>query len=592
MRNSLALGLFLSFTLLRLDFSRADSPQARENPLSGTATLSTYQLAPQKPFTLSVQLSLPSGYRAYSDKINLEIEEPDGFAYNSLKIEPQQPFFDENTKMKKMGIIGSANLIIPMEAPAHLPNGEHKLRIAINYQACTKSYCLFPSKLHLEIPFTFLEEVKNMEGTASAALPMGLSFEQAMQKGLFWTFLVVFLAGFLTSLTPCIFPIIPITIAVLGRHAHLHSHKKNLVLSLFYVLGIAITYAALGVFAAGTGALFGSFMNHPLVLSAICVIFTAMALSMFGLFELQAPLFIRQRFSGDLQLQGYHSAFIYGVIAGVVAGPCVGPVLVGILTFVAKSQNLWLGFWLLFDFAVGMGVLFIAIGYSSQITKALPKSGAWMDTIKHFFGVLMLATSFYYLGLLVTQRWWDGALGAALVLGGSYFGAFESLQNLSTLGKIRKGLCQTLIFIGAAFVTIGIFDLRPYLQIQNTATVQADFSQEAHWLNYSESELARAKQEGKPVLIDFWADWCGACKELEQYSFSKDSFKQAAKSFVLLKFDATNETDELQALRQKYSIVGLPTLIFYDGKGEWRKELTTTEFLEAPELVKKMDQTH
>ncbi len=351
-----------------------------------------------------------------------------------------------------------------------------------------------------------------------------------------------------------------------------------------------MTYAALGVFAAGTGAMFGTFMSHPIVLSIICFVFLTMSLSMFGLFELQAPEFIRRRLSGDLHVHGYHSAFIYGVIAGVVAGPCVGPVLVGVLTFVAKSQNLWLGFWLLFDFAIGMGLLFLAIGFSSQITKLLPKSGAWMETIKHFFGLMMLSASFYYLALLVPQRWWDILLGLTLVIGGSYFGAFVPLKNLSNIGQLRKGICQSLIFVGAAFITIGIFDLRPFLKIEKLSNNSSPLIQEAHWISYSEAELVKAKEQGKPVLIDFWADWCGACKELDQYTFSSDAFKLAAINFVLMKFDATNESNELQLLREKYSIVGLPTLIFYNEKGELKKELTTTGFIESPALLQKMDQ--
>ena len=584
---SLIFFVFTSLSVFQSDFSLALPNE--ENPLQGNATLSVYDLVPGKPFTLMVNLSLPSGYRAYGDKLKLEIEDPEGFAYKTVKVEPIQSFFDENTKMKKMGIIGSAILLAPMEAPSHLASGDYKLHVSIEYQACTKSYCLFPAKLHLEIPFTFTEEIPGVSPQKTSPMNfMGLNFEQALKKGLFWTFLVVFFAGFLTSLTPCIFPIIPITIAVLGRHAHLHSKGKNFILSILYVLGIAVTYAGLGIFAAGTGAIFGSFMSHPIVLAVICFIFLIMSLSMFGLFELQAPEFIRRRSAG-LQVSGYHSAFIYGIIAGVVAGPCVGPVLVGILTFVAKSQNMWLGFWLLFDFAIGMGILFIAIGFSSQLTKMLPKSGAWMDSIKHFFGVMMLSASFYYLGLLAPQRWWDLILGIALAVGGSYFGAFESVQSLTPAGKIRKGLSQVLIFVGAAFVTIGLFDLRPFLQIGNANSVHGEFAQESHWISYSESELASAKQKGKPVIIDFWADWCGACKELEQYTFATESFKQNSKNFVLMKFDATADSDELNRLRAKYGIVGLPTLIFYDSKGQQRVDLTTTEFIEAPELVKKME---
>jgi thiol:disulfide interchange protein DsbD len=578
------------FLFLALSLVTCFSVAQVEHALSGTASITPYELAPDKPFTMTIQLHLPEGYHAYSNKFKLEIEDPEGFAYKSFKIEPQNEFFDETTKKKKMGIVDSATLTIPMEAPMHLPAGEQKLKISIAYQACTKSYCLFPDKLHLEIPFSFHEEMMGAgSGSSTNSESKIVDFEQAMKKGLLWTFMIVFVAGFLTSLTPCIFPIIPITIAVLGRNAHTQTKSKNLLLSIFYVLGIALTYAALGIAAAASGVLFGSFMNNPLVLTVICVVFLAMALSMFGLYEMQAPEFVRRRLGGDLQLHGYSSAFIYGIIAGLVAGPCVGPVLVGVLTFVAKSQNLWLGFWLLFTFAVGMGVLFIAIGLSSQVTKMLPKSGAWMETVKNFFGLLLMGAFFYYLHLLVSQKWWDIALGLSLAIGGSYFGAFDSNIGLSPLGKIKKGLCQFAIFIGVAFAAVGLFNLREIIpSVTVTSLNSPNAVQDSEWMYYSEINLENAKKAKKPVLIDFWADWCAACKELEQFTFSKPEFKAMAKDFVLLKFDATNETEKLQKLKEKYGIVGLPTLIIYDKRGEWRKDLTSTEYLEAPALVTKM----
>jgi len=266
----------------------------------------------------------------------------------------------------------------------------------------------------------------------------------------------------------------------------------------------------------------------------------------------------------------------------------VGPVLVGILTYVAKTQNIWLGFWLLFDFSIGMGILFIAIGFSSQLTKVLPKSGAWMDAIKNFFGLLMLGAAFYYLSLLVNQRIWDAVMGIALVVGGSYFGAFASPQHLKVSGKIKKGFCQALIFIGAAYVTMGAFDLRPFLR--NSSAVKSETAKltEANWIPYSAKSLEQAKTQHKPVLIDFGAEWCGACTELDQFTFSKVEFQKQAENFILMKYDATNESEELGQLRKRYSIVGLPTLLLFDDQGKLHPELTTTEFVEAPVLIQKM----
>jgi thiol:disulfide interchange protein DsbD len=193
----------------------------------------------------------------------------------------------------------------------------------------------------------------------NAAVALLKERKKEIIKRKFLAFLFVFAIGLLTSLTPCIYPMIPITIAVLGKEAHARSRWQNILVSICYVLGIGVTFSALGVFAASTGALFGSFMSSAWVLGFVCLVFFAMSLSMFGLFEIQAPQFLRDGILSHLHLHGYLGAFVSGLLAGVVASPCVGPVLVGVLTFVAQTQSLWLGFWLLFTYALGMGVLFL-----------------------------------------------------------------------------------------------------------------------------------------------------------------------------------------------------------------------------------------
>jgi thiol:disulfide interchange protein DsbD len=238
-----------------------------------------------------------------------------------------------------------------------------------------------------------------------------------------------------------------------------------------------------------------------------------------------------------------------------------------------------------------MGQLFILIGLSSQWTKLLPRSGAWMESVKIFFGYLLTLACLYYLWLLMPLRWWDGITGLILVALGSAFGAFKPLSAESAvLSRLNKGFQQMLIFVGAAFVTVSVLNLRPWLSQQpgRDAVTQNVGAETLAWQPYSDALLKSAAQQHKPILIDFWADWCTACKELDALTFSQAEFQQEAAHFTLLKFDATNDSEMLGALRSRYSLIGLPTLLLFDAQGHWRKDLTSTEAIAAPALVEKM----
>lgn len=553
------------------------------SPLTAHAKISPYQFRPEETVELKIQLSLPSGYKAYEDQFRIQIVKPEGFKLSSFQVSPVEEFYDKFSKKNRKGMSGDAQLIAPIEAPKEINESHQELEIEITYQACTDTFCLFPKTITLKAPFQFVSDTKNQTANTSF---LNTEFKSMFEKGLWWTFIFVFLAGVLTSFTPCIFPMIPITLAVLGKHAHTRSRSKNFIVSNLYVLGIAVTYSIMGVIAASTGAMFGSFMSHPLVLLAMCVVFLAMALSMFGLYEIQPPQFIQKRFSNTSDLTGYSGAFISGIFSGVVASPCVGPVLVGILTYIAKTQNLWLGFFLMFTYAMGMGQIFLVLGAFSQLTKLLPKSGPWLDGVKYLFGILMLGVFYYFLSLLIPQKYWDVSLGLGLILAALYFGVFS--KAAATSPYIKKILMHIFILTGVGFILLGFFDFRSLLQ-ERWITDKPGYDIKAlNWKTFSEAELESAKKAGKPVIIDFWADWCAACKELEQFTFTNQRFQLLSTNFVLLKFDATKESPELDALRKKYEIVGLPTILFFDKNGVWRPDLTLTAFEEADKFIERM----
>lgn len=594
---SLYMFLFVVTTLWSADYSLAQASNPFDEksaqklsvaPLQAKVQLLPFTLEPHQIAELKISVELPAGYKAYEDQFKVEILDIEGFKLAKPTITPLKDIFDKFSKRNRTVVIDKADIILPIEAPMTLNQQTDTLKVKLTYQACTETYCLFPESLILNASFKFKGAVapssKKLEQHNSL---LEMNFSNVMSKGLFWAFVFVFVFGFLTSLTPCVFPMIPITVAVLGREAHVRTKSQNLIVSVIYVLGIATTYSGLGVLAASTGALFGSFMTHPAVLATICGIFVVMALGMFGVFSFEMPQSLRDGPLSHLKLHGYSGAFISGLIAGVVASPCVGPVLVGVLTFVAQTQNLWLGFWLLFVYAFGMGILFIALGVSSQVTKLLPKSGAWMDSVKNFFGLLMLGAFFYYWNLLVPVRVFDITLGIFLIGLGSLWGAFRPVKSSVPSSYLLKGFMQSLILLGASFLIVSAFNLRPMLQ--QTRWIQTDVKvQNLNWQPYSQENLQTALTSGKPVFIDFFADWCAACHELDQYTFTDPQVQLLANQFTVLRFDATKDSAELAALKKAYGIVGLPTIIFYGKSGKWLKEQTLTEFEKPSAFVERM----
>jgi thioredoxin:protein disulfide reductase len=542
--------------------------------------LKDYQLNAGQGSEIKISLDFPDGYKAFEDQFRLKVLSPEGLQIGQLQISPLKEFFDKTTKRMRKGVIKTGLITVPFEMVKDLSEGDHELVLQLTYQACTDSFCLFPATVELKTPFNFYSGVAQRASTEVGVSTSSIEFAEIFQKGLLWTFIFVFLAGILTSFTPCIFPMIPITLSVLGRNAYTRGRLQNFLVSVLYVLGIAVTYSVMGVVAASTGALFGSFMAHPAVLTIMCLVFLAMALSMFGLFELHPPAFIQNRFSSSDDLTGYSGAFFSGIISGIVASPCVGPVLVGVLTYIAKSQNLVLGFFLMFTYALGMGQIFLALGVFSQLIKLLPKSGPWLDVVKNIFGVSMLGVFYYFLSLLIPGRYWDAALGLG----------FLACTVFLFRGKTKNS--KLWITIGAAlglcFLAIGAFNLRPKLQERWIEEKPGYDIKATNWIHFSEAELARAREIGKPVIVDFHAEWCAACKELDQYTFTNQRFQLLSTQFVLMKFDATKESSELDALRAKYGIVGLPTVLFFDKQGKHLTELTLTSFEEADSFIRRM----
>jgi len=396
----------------------------------------------------------------------------------------------------------------------------------------------------------------------ASAAPVGaasdLGLGRLLAQGSLLAYAAAFGGGVLTSLTPCVYPLIPITVSIFGAR-RAGSRRQAALLSAAYVLGIAVMYSALGVGAALTGKAFGSVMQNPWVMGAVAIVFAAMAASMFGAFELQLPPSVQARLS-SVGGAGYLGAAGMGLVAGVIAAPCTGPVLAAALAFVATRGSVPFGVGIMFAYALGMGLLFFLLG---AFSVSLPKSGPWMDTVKSVFGVALLAAAGVFLkdaipalkpALLASRA---AALAAAGAAGaGVLLGAFHGSFRGPRWHQLAKAL-------GVALVVLGIVYASGSASARSTAG-----STGLSWIHQDEmGALARARAEGKPVIIDFWADWCTSCRELDRVAWSDPRVQEAAGRFVALKMDGSQESDAFQRVFEKYAVVGMPTVIFIDSHG-------------------------
>ena len=520
--------LLLTILLALSPLTNAYAVEAVKDPLSVELISKDVTFTPGKVTPIKFDMSLPAGYHAYYDSFKFEIldssqvDPNQNMQIQNFEVKPLVEFFDKFSKKKKKGIKEKSELglnILAEKSP--LKN----VQIQMTYQACSEDFCLLPTKKILTIPQRGGSELKTSSLVETLS---GISVEELVSEGSVLTFLFIFFAGILTSFTPCIFPMIPITLSILGSQTIGKSRWKGFMISLVYVHGIATTYSLLGVAAAKTGTLFGSYLSNPLVVSIIALLFFIMALSMFGLFEIQVPVFIRSKLGNKKISEGYVGAYITGLIAGIVASPCVGPVLVALLTYVAQSQKAVLGFFLLFTYAMGLGLIFILMGTFSQLLSKLPKSGPWMVKVKKAFGVVLIIMGFYYLMPVIKP----------------YF-AGPKLSEVST--------------------------------------------KSTEWSPYTATAIEAALNK-QVVVIDFYADWCAACHELDKFTFGNLEVKRALAGAVLLKVDATQENAQVTPLLAKYGVVGLPTIIFIEKDGTVRKDLTLTGFEPPMDFIKRLKQ--
>jgi thiol:disulfide interchange protein DsbD len=386
-----------------------------------------------------------------------------------------------------------------------------------------------------------------------------LALGDLLGSGSWLAFVVAFAGGVLTSLTPCVYPLIPITVSIFGARKA-GSRGEAALLSGLYVFGIAVTYSALGVGAALTGQAFGSVMQNGWIMGGVALVLVIMAASMFGAFELSLPASLQQRLS-HVGGSGRVGAFGMGLVAGVIAAPCTGPVLAAALTFIAAKGSVALGLAIMFPYALGMGLLFFVIG---AFSVSLPKSGAWMETVKSVFGAALLAMAGIYLkdlipGLkpLFSAAPAPALLAAAAAGGGVLIGGL----HLGFHGRAGERMVKAIgvaMLVGGIVYGVGAAGARERIRAAAAGVA---------WFHSEREAVARARAERRPIIVDFWAEWCTACKELDRLAWADPRVREEVARFVPIKVDGTDSTDEVSAIQERYRVQGMPTVVFIDSAG-------------------------
>ncbi|MBI5815633.1 MAG: thioredoxin family protein [Nitrospinae bacterium] len=479
--------------------------------------------------------------------------------------------------------IGSS-LAIAQDAPA----GEHSVRATLTIQACNDKSCLAPSNVQISVPLKVSEPGKQgaplnediysaNEGLFKQSAGDGAStgsknqIEDYLAKhGLALTYLFVFIGGLALNLTPCVYPLIPVTVSYFGGQSE-KKKGKLFVHALLYLLGMSAMYSSLGLFAALTGGLFGGALQHWAVVLLIAGVMAGLAFAMFGFYEIRMPSFLMDM--GGKNREGLGGTFMMGLTVGIIAAPCIGPFVLGLLTFVGEKGDPVLGFTMFFALSLGLGLPFVALALFSGGLSSLPRSGVWMVWVKQVFGFIMLGMAIYFLEPLIPKTLYKPAIGVFIIGTGVFLGWISSVKAGGAGLKTAKWT------LGVALIAMGGYIAYP---AKSTSGPAID------WRAASSEAIAAAA--GKPVIVDFSAEWCLPCKELDRFTFTDKRVIELSSGFIMLKADVTHGGDvRMDELKKRYNVAGVPTIVFIDSSGAEKPELRLTGFEEAELFVKRME---
>ena len=601
LRNSISWIIFLVIISVCVSFAQ---PQL----VTITLEKNNLKVTAGREFKVVLNASIQSGWHINSDKPNDEFLIPTTIksgnkSFQVSKIDYPQP--DERKlaiSEKPVSVFENdikVGLIFKIDKST--ASGKYKIPIQFGYQGCNDQTCMPPTDAVAELNVkvvgeTVRGEKREVKGETStvkgkklevksetsnvenekqettshvvAAQKDESSIASTLEKsGLFLSLIFVFLAGLALNLTPCVYPLIPITIGYFGGQAEGKTSRLFL-LGILYVLGMALTYSVVGVVTSLSGAVFGTLLQNPIVIIVLGLIFIALALSQFGVYEFKLPDSWVMKAGGAKG--GAFGAFFMGLTMGIVAAPCIGPFLLGLVTYVAAKGDPFYGFIMFFVMAMGLGTPYLILALFSGKIKSLPRAGLWMEGVKHIFGFLLLGMAIYFVNPLLPKNISSYTLPVFGLITAIILLILDKTANNVKGFRIFKTVFSLLVMVLSVYALIPSKTISP------------------EWQKFSEIKYESSLKNNERMVIDFYADWCIPCKELDAITFSNAKVIKELVKFSKYKVDMTKTTDENDSLRKKFKVVGMPTVLIIDAKGTEVNRLSG--FVNAEEFLKIIEQ--
>jgi len=545
------------------------------------------QIHPGEAFQIAIVATIDSGFHINSNSpidpylipTAVKFDENDEVAFSPASYPlPEHRSFSFSTH-KAAVYAGKVSIFSGGRLSEDVSLGNIRLSGGLTYQACDDQRCFMPKTLNFEIPLKVVERDLPVRRINEAVFQEKASFtsdEQrakgVIEKGLGYAVIAFFLFGLALNLTPCVYPVIPITVSFFANQSR-EKGSRLFALALCYVVGIALVFSVLGLVSALAGKQWGFLFQNPWFVILVTVIILSMAASMFGAFEFTLPSSLMT--SLGQSRQGMLGAFIMGLTVGVVIAPCAAGIIIGLVGLVAKLGIVAKGTLLFFVMGLGLGLPYLLLAMSSGVLNRLPKSGMWMVWMRKLFGILLIGVALYLLvpqGSLVhdQQGFYLGVLG---IFGGLLLGFLEHEEGYGRRFKIIRGV------LGCLLIFVGVFLANRAIQSEPGVI---------DWIHYDHQAIDQFQRDKKPVLLDFYAHWCAACKRLDKETFSDKRVAEKSKDFTMVRVDCTSPDNKTGLLIERFAISGLPTIVFLTTKGEEVPGERIVGFLGPQEMLNKM----